>query len=313
MNSIELGIFAAVAQAGSIGRAAERLNTVQSNVTQRVRALEDRLGVTLFHRSKRGVTLTTVGARLLPYATRIAELLEEARLVTRDEAVPGGELRIGAMETVAAFRLPPILVAYAALCPAVEVALDTGPTEYLVERVLRRELDGAFVSGPVAHTLLQAVAVAEEELVLVTSPRVGSVEDLGRGGRLAGKTIAFRAGCSYRQRTEAFLAREGLLGLPCLEMGTLDGMIGCVAAGVGFAILPRAVVTEAAAAGRVHVHALPAEIARTATVFVQRRDTFVTAALRCFLDCATGPATQADPGPAHDSAVTGLHRTRGAP
>ncbi len=313
MNSVELGIFAAVAQAGSIGRAAERLNTVQSNVTQRVRALEDRLGVTLFHRSKRGVTLTTVGARLLPYATRIAELLEEARLVTRDEAVPGGELRIGAMETVAAFRLPPILVAYAALCPAVDVALDTGPTEHLVERVLRRELDGAFVSGPVAHALLQAVTVAEEELVLVTSPQVGSAEDLGRGGRLAGKTIAFRAGCSYRQRTESFLAREGLLGLPRLEMGTLDGMIGCVAAGVGFAILPRAVVTEAAAVGRVRVHALPAEIARTTTVFVQRRDTFVTAALRCFLDCATGRATQADPGPAHDSAVTGLHRTRDAP
>ncbi len=101
--------------------------------------------------------------------------------------MPGGELRIGAMETVAAFRLPPILGAYAALCPAVEVAVDTGPTEQLIERVLRRELDGASVSGPVAHAQLQAVAVVEEELVLVTSPRVGSVEDLGRGGRLAAK------------------------------------------------------------------------------------------------------------------------------
>ena len=303
MNSIELGVFAAVAQAGSIGRAAERLNTVQSNVTQRVRALEDRLGVTLFHRSKRGVTLTTVGARLLPYATRVAELLEEARLVTRDEAVPSGTVRIGAMETVAALRLPPILGAYAALYPEVEVAVDTGPTEHLVERVLRRDLDGAFVSGPIAHAQLQAVAIVEEELVLVTSPRVGALEDLGRDGRLAGKVIAFRAGCSYRQRTESLLAREGLLGLPRMEMGTLDGMVGCVAAGVGFAVLPRAVVTEAAAAGRVRVHALPAEIARTATVFVQRRDTFVTAALRCFLDCATGRVPQAAPGPADDESA----------
>ena len=103
MNSIELGLFDAVAKAGSIGRAAERLNTVQSNVSQRVRAFEGRLGVTLFHRSKRGVTLTTVGTCLLPYATRVAELLEEARLVTRDAAMPGGGIRIGAMETVAAF------------------------------------------------------------------------------------------------------------------------------------------------------------------------------------------------------------------
>ncbi len=297
MNSVELGVFAAVARAGSIGRAAERLNTVQSNVTQRLRALEDRLGVPLFHRSKRGVTLTTVGARLLPYATRIAELLEEARLVTRDDAVPGGEVRIGAMETVAAFRLPPILGGYAALYPEVEVTIDTGSTEHLVERVLRRELDGAFVSGPIAHASLSATAAFEEELVLVTSPRISCLEELRRDGRRAGKTIAFRAGCSYRQRTEAFLASEGLLGLPRMEMGTLDGMVGCVSAGVGIALLPRAVVDGAAAAGRVRIHALPAEIARTATVFVQRRDTFVTAALRCFLDCATGRVAQAAPGP----------------
>ncbi len=287
MNSIELGVFAAVAQAGSIGRAAERLNTVQSNVTQRVRALEDRLGVTLFHRSKRGVTLTTVGARLLPYATRVAELLEEARLVTRDELVPGGEVRIGALETVAAFRLPLILGAYSGLYPEVSVTVDTGSTEHLVERVLRRELDGAFVSGPVAHEQLETVAIFEEELVLATSPRVPAVEAMRRDSRLAGKVIAFRAGCSYRQRTEAFLAQAGMIGLPRMEMGTLDGMIGCVAAGVGFAVLPRTVVTEAARAGRVRVHSLPPEIACTATVFVQRRDTFVTAALRCFVDCAT--------------------------
>jgi LysR family transcriptional regulator, cell division regulator len=298
MNSVELGLFAAVAQSGSIGRAAVRLNTVQSNVTQRVRALEDKLGVALFHRSKRGVTLTTVGARLLPYAARVAELLEEARLVTRDEAVPRGAVRIGALETVAALRLPPILGAYAARCPEVEVVLDTGPTEHLVERVLRRELDGAFVSGPIEHAHLRAVAVVEEELVLVTAPRVSAVEDLRRDGRLAGRMIAFRAGCSYRQRTEAFLAREGLVGVPRMEMGTLDGMIGCVAAGVGFAVLPRAVVAEAAAAGRVRVHALPETIARTATVFIQRHDTFVTAALRAFLDCATGRGTAAEDEPA---------------
>ncbi len=291
MNSIELAVFAAVAQAGGIGRAAERLNTVQSNVTQRVRALEDRLGVTLFHRSKRGVTLTTVGARLLPYATRVAELLEEASLVTRDEAVPSGGVRIGALETVAAFRLPPILGTYAARYPQVDVSIDTGPTEHLVAQVLRRELDGAFVSGPVAHAHLQAVEVFEEELVLLTSPRVSSIEDLRRDYRLAGKMISFRAGCSYRGRTEAFLAREGLLGLPRMEMGTLDGMIGCVAAGVGFAVLPRAVVTEAAAAGRVRVYALPTDIALTTTVFVRRRDTFVTAALRCFLDCSMDRAS----------------------
>lgn len=285
MNSIELGVFAAVAEAGAIGRAAQQLNTVQSNVTQRVRALEDKLGVTLFHRSKQGVTLTTVGERLLPYARRVAELLEEARLVACDDVVPGGELRIGAMETVAALRLPPILATYSARYPDVSVSIATGTTEALVARVLERELEGAFVAGPAQHTELTSFKVAREELVLATSPRVSGVAELRRDHRAAGKVIVFRAGCSYRQRTDEFLAREGLVSVPRMEMGTFDGIVGCVTAGVGFALLPRAVIAGAINDGRIRAHELPDEIAHAETVFVQRRDTFVTAALRCFVEC----------------------------
>ena len=75
---------------------------------------------------------------------------------------------------------------------------------------------------------------------------------------------------------------------------------GCVAAGIGFAILPRTVVAEALAARRIRLHAPSAEIARTVTVFVQRRATLVTAALRCFLDYATGRMTQATREPMGD-------------
>ncbi|QUS39656.1 LysR family transcriptional regulator [Tardiphaga alba] len=285
MNSIELGVFVAVAEAGAIGRAALQLNTVQSNVTQRVRALEDKLGVPLFHRSKQGVTLTTVGERLLPYARRVAELLEEARLVASDDAVPGGELRIGAMETVAALRLPPILASYSGRYPDVSVTIATGTTEALVARVLHRELEGAFVAGPAEHAELTSFRIAEEELVLATAPRISGVAELRRDGRAAGKVIVFRAGCSYRQRTDEFLAREGLVSVPRMEMGTFDGIVGCVTAGVGFALLPRAVIAAAISDGRIRAHALPNEIAHAETVFVQRRDTFVTAALRCFVEC----------------------------
>lgn len=83
-----------------------------------------------------------------------------------------------------------------------------------------------------------------------------------------------------------------------MEMGTLDGMIGCVAAGVGFTVLPLAVVTEAVSAGRVRVHQLPKAVSRTTTVFVQRRDTLVTTALRCFLLAATET-----PGPGADTGI----------
>ncbi|HTH96369.1 MAG TPA: LysR substrate-binding domain-containing protein [Stellaceae bacterium] len=290
MDSTDLGFFLAVANAGGIGRAAHDLHTVQSNVTQRIRGLERELGAQLFHRSKRGVTLTAMGGRLLPYALRIHELLDEVRRVVRDEAAPGGELRIGSLETTAALRLPPILTAYTDRCPAVDLQIESGPTEPLIESVLARRLDGAFVAGPVAHADLEALPVVEEELVLVTPPQIRTPRQVteyfaSNGNR---KVIVFRAGCSYRQRTLEYLAREGFVDVRRMEMGTLDGIIGCIAAGLGVSLLPRAVVAAAEHQGRVHAHTLPAGIAKAVTMFVHRKDSFVSSALRLFIDCAQG-------------------------
>jgi LysR family transcriptional regulator, cell division regulator len=77
---IDLVTFSAVARNGGITRAAEELNTVQSNVTQRVKALETEIGTTLFERHSRGMTLTGAGRRLFPYAQRMAALAREAVL-----------------------------------------------------------------------------------------------------------------------------------------------------------------------------------------------------------------------------------------
>ncbi|WP_375784659.1 LysR family transcriptional regulator [Bradyrhizobium sp. Pha-3] len=213
MDSTDLNFFAAVAMAGGIGRAANDLHTVQSNVTQRIRALEVQLGVQLFHRSKKGVTLTSMGSRLLPYAKRIGELLAEAQRAVRDESAPGGELRIGSMETTAALRLPPLLTHYAIAYPDVDVQIETGPTANLVDAVLSRKLDGAFVSAPVTHSELACKPIVEEELVLITPPMVTSTEHFSKflatgSGR---KVIVFRAGCSYRQRLSEYLAHAASL------------------------------------------------------------------------------------------------------
>ncbi len=79
MDASALKIFEVVARLGGMNRAAQELNTVQSNVTHRVRLLEDELGTRLFERHSRGVTLTEAGHRLLPYAQRAEHLLDEAR------------------------------------------------------------------------------------------------------------------------------------------------------------------------------------------------------------------------------------------
>src|SRR5258708_11236048 len=102
----DLLTFSTVARLGGITRAAEELNTVQSNVTQRVKALEAEIGTALFERHSRGMTLTGAGRRLLPYAQRMAALSREAVLAPRDGGEPKGPLSISSTETTSAPRPP---------------------------------------------------------------------------------------------------------------------------------------------------------------------------------------------------------------
>lgn len=280
MDTRDLATFATVARLGGMGRAARALNTVQSNVTQRVRRLEESLGVALFERSRSGARLTPAGERLMPYAARLDALLAEASRAARDDGAPRGTLTVGSLETTAALRLSPLLASYAAAHPGVDLVLRTGTTAELIERVLARELEGAFVCGPVAHVDLVTTPVFEEDLALLSAPTQGSVAELLRRNDL--RLIILRAGCSYRQRLEELLARRGVVGLRRLEFGTLEAILGAVAAGLGITLMPSALVGPTWRGERIAVHSLPKSEARVQTLFVRRRDMLCSSALVAF-------------------------------
>jgi DNA-binding transcriptional LysR family regulator len=292
MDAGDLRVFEAVARLGGMNRAASVLNTVQSNVTARVRLLEEELGTALFDRHSRGVALTAAGRRLLPYATRIADLLGEARRAVADDGTPKGPLLLGSLETTAALRLPPILAGYAAHHPEVDLVLGTGTTAELALQVLERRIEGAFVCGPVDHPELIEEAVFSEELVVVTAPSVRSFDAVARRSGL--KIVVLRTGCSYRQRLETILAARGVVGLRRLEFGTLGAILGCVAAGIGISLLPRGIVEPAWRAGRIAIHELSRDEAEVATVFIRRRDAFVSSALDAFMRYARGNPASAN-------------------
>ena len=106
MDIADLKTFEAVARLGGMNRAAAELHTVQSNVTARIRSLEQQLGSPLFQRHSRGVALTPAGRRLLPYAERIGRLMADARRAVADDGKPRGALNVGSLESTAALRLP---------------------------------------------------------------------------------------------------------------------------------------------------------------------------------------------------------------
>ena len=268
MELTELRIFKAVAEHGGITRAAAALNRVQSNVTTRVKQLEERLGARLFHRQGRRLVLSSEGRLLLDYAERLLRLSAEAQAALKGHA-PQGVLKIGALESTAATRLPPVLARYHRDYPAVRLELVTATTGALVDKVRREELEAAFVAEPFAAGSLQTQHVFTEELVLVTArhhPRVAAPGDL------ASRTVlAFPTGCSYRRRLELWLGRSHLAPERVMEYGSYHAIVACAAAGAGIAVVPKSVLRATGMEAQVALHPLPPKIAQAKTMLVWRR------------------------------------------
>ena len=264
-----LRIFRTVVDAGGVVRAASKLNRVQSNVTTRIRQLEEHLGARLFRREGRYLRLSAEGQSLVVYADRLLRLADEAVSVMRT-GKPKGVFRLGALESTAGSRLAPILSRYHTLYPDVVVELATGTAGALVTRVINFELEAAFVSEPFTAPALNARPVFEERLVLITSREIGKVADPADIGRST--LIAFAQGCSYRRRLEEWLGSANVMPERILEFASYQAMIACVAAGTGFAVVPKSVLETVGAAKSVHQHPLPKRIAHNRTHIVWHGD-----------------------------------------
>jgi DNA-binding transcriptional LysR family regulator len=268
MQLKSLRMFLAVCDSGSFGAAAQQLYTVQSNVTAHVKKLEDEAGVQLLERSA-PVHATPAGRLLERYARRMLADHDESLALLQGSARAAGSLRIGSMETTAALRLPPLLARLHQGQPGLDLELRTATTAELLADLLAGRLDCAFVSGMPPQPRLQGWKVFEEELVLVTAFALPQFPDAAQLS--ATPFLAFRQGCSYRQRIELLLAASGVAAR-IMEMGSLDAILGCVAAGMGFRLLPRSVVQAQQHRFGVHITALPGalaqEVARVETWFV---------------------------------------------
>lgn len=281
MNIQLLQVFLTTAREGSISKAAQTLNYAQSNVTNKIQQLENDLQTTLFYRHSRGITLTPSGQILVSYSEKILHTIEEARAAMGESSAPSGPLRIGSMETTAAVWLPQLLAHYHNLYPNVDFNLVTGPTEQQIQAVLHYELDGAFISGPIEHPDLVQEKILDEELVLVTSashPEISSIQDVQTQTMLV-----LREGCSYRAKLNHILQEEGLLPLKLMEFGILEAIIGCVSAGLGISLLPRSIIASHEKQGRIRSHTISDKYSLVSTMFIRRKDTFITPALTAFL------------------------------
>ncbi|MBP2076113.1 LysR family transcriptional regulator [Oceanobacillus polygoni] len=277
MEIKDLLIFQSVARNGSISKAADELCYVQSHVTARIKSLESKLKTQLFDRHSRGTTLNTEGKRLLVYTEKILFLIEKVNKEFQDSANPSGALEIGTVETI--MKLPMILSTYHKNHPNVDLTLKTGVSTDLINQVLKRKLDGAFVTGFGNHPEIEKVEVFQEELVLISGSKRISYDNLKNK-----PLLVFNSGCSYRARLENWLYDEGIINAKVMEFGTLETILGSVTAGLGISLVPYSTVSHLEADGIIQCYPIPKKYSDISIVFIRQVDDYLTSTMKKFID-----------------------------
>ena len=269
MDLIDLRCFQAVVQYGGITRAAEALHRVPSNVSTRIRMLEENLQANLFVREGKRMQLSPQGKVLLDYANRLLQLAQEARGALHDGA-PRGILRLGAMESTAAIRLPTLLARMHQQFPSLSVELCTGAPRPLTARVIAGELDAALVSEPVSDPRLSSQLAYVENLVMIAPaghPAVRSARDLQLD-----TLLVFDPDCSHRQRLEAWCAKGKVAPGKVIELGSYHAILGCCVAGMGVALIPAAVLETYTERKHLSVYPLTGDARTMKIMLIWRKD-----------------------------------------
>ena len=269
LNLRALEIFRTVAIEGSVSKAAIKLNRVQSNISTRIKQLEQQLEKNLFFRHNRGLALTPDGQLLLTYNERFLQLSMEASEALK-VGKPSGFFRIGAMESTAAARLPEILSAYHKIYPDVQIELETGTAGGLMDRLQNYDIEIAFVAEPVSFDRVSTQSVFQEKLILVVPLSFPPLENTSE---FSGKTVvAFEAGCAYRRYLDQWLLEAGIVPRSIMVVSSYLAILACVSAGTGYAVIPQSVLDIVSTKGQFQRYSLPDNVSQIKTLLAWRSD-----------------------------------------
>lgn len=256
MTLEQLRIFVAVAEREHVTRAAAALNLTQSAVSAAVSGLEAENGLALFNRVGRRIELTEAGRLFLREAKAVLQQAEGARRVLQELAgLTRGTLRLRASQTIASYWLPPLLVRFQRLHPAIALSVGIGNSRQVAQSVAAGEVELGFVEGEVEGAGLLQRRVADDDLLLV----VGAAHPLARSRSvtpadlLGYDWILREPGSGTRSEFEAALGKLGLDAAALrvvLELPSNEAVRTAVEAGGGAAALSVAVAAAGLEQGR---------------------------------------------------------------
>lgn len=254
MELRHLRYFVVVARRRHFTQAAEELFIAQPALSQQIQALELELGVKLFERTSRQVRLTPAGEALLIRAERILGEVEQAEAEMQAFAgLVRGRVKLGLLQSLAVFRLPALLARFSAQYPGIEMVLQEGVTEYLLEQIRGGQLDialthsvGDIFPPPIPDPNITTEAILEEDLVLVAAPhhRLAQLSSISASELKDEAFILFKPGSGLRQAAIHLSTSGGFAPRILYESGDVGTIRALVAEGLGISVLPQSVVSS---------------------------------------------------------------------
>ncbi len=276
--------FVAIADRGGFQNAADALSVTQTAITQRLRKLEDYLGVALFERTTRSVALTHIGRAFLPQARRLLGELSDALTEIRESGQAArGDVSIACVPTVGVQFLPSILQAYSARYPDNRVKVLDHASSAVTDAVLHREAEFGIQIASARHPELVGEPLVEDQFVLICHDS----HPLG-----ARRKVPWRALVPYPLIVAGEVSANGALLDAALgelaprahyEVQRSSTALGLVAEGVAAAVVPRLAVQKGAYP-RIRMIELVEPVISRALVLVTRRSAQLSPAAQALYD-----------------------------
>lgn len=280
MDISDFQTIIALTETGSITSAAKELCRVPSAITARIQNLEHKLGTTLFIKADRRFVPTSTGQQLYEHALKIVDLVNQAeRQAIKPQ--PGGRFRLGALDSMAATRLPAPLSTLYRQHQGIAIELVTGISQVLHEAVINHDLDAAFIADAPDDSRLERLAVFTEELVIIAPAEHPPIRTACALEQTT--LLVFRDGCSYRDRLTNWLREAQVKPYRLAEMSSYHAILGGVSAGMGVGIVPETILNTFPTANLITRHPFAQKSGLVTTELIWRKES-MTANTRALID-----------------------------
>ena len=282
----QLEYFVAVSNELHFTKAAEKLNISQPSLSQQIRALEHEIGMPLFDRIGKKISLTEAGRILLSHSKKVFHEVEQAYAAIQDlNGLQQGKLTIGALLTTVNYLLPPAILNFNALYPNIELSVLGLRTGEIREKLLQNELDIGITFLPVQDKEIISIPLYQNELTLVvpTNHELTQHTTVTMGVLQKYPIILLPKNFFLTQLIRSHCQNFNFTPKPILEISTMESLIHMVSKGIGITVLPKPYI-DFLQSNSIQAIKIKNPTATIEIGIIYRKDKYMCAATRMFIE-----------------------------